>query len=97
MGGATHRPASGSIGLARLQPTVVPPHAVRDHAELGSTELTLDVYSRNVRAIHFYRREEFRIQSEDLDGSTSEREYAMRRVRRSGFPAMTLRIRLATI
>ena len=41
------------------------------------TKLSLNVYQKNTRAIHFYKREEFEIQSEDLDEDTGEKEYVM--------------------
>ena len=40
-------------------------------------KLRLTVYQKNTRAIHFYQREGFKIQCEDLDEATSEKEYVM--------------------
>ena len=40
-------------------------------------QLRLNVYQRNVRAVTFYQREHFEIQSEDTDENTGEREYSM--------------------
>lgn len=40
-------------------------------------ELYLSVYQKNIRAIHFYQREGFKIQSENIDENTSEKEYRM--------------------
>lgn len=40
-------------------------------------ELYLSVYQKNIRAIHFYQREDFKIQSENIDENTSEKEYMM--------------------
>lgn len=40
-------------------------------------ELYLSVYQKNIRAIHFYQREDFKIQSENIDENTSEKEYRM--------------------
>ncbi len=40
-------------------------------------ELYLSVYQKNIRAIHFYQREGFKIQSENIDENTSEKEYIM--------------------
>ena len=40
-------------------------------------KLLLNVYQKNIRAINFYQREGFKIQSEDLDKSTGEKEYLM--------------------
>ena len=42
------------------------------------SELVLNVYQKNTRAISFYQREEFEIQSEGLDKATGEKEYIMR-------------------
>ncbi len=41
-------------------------------------ELHLNVYQKNMRAIKFYQREKFQIQSEGMDESTGEKEYSMR-------------------
>ena len=41
-------------------------------------KLILNVYQKNVRAILFYQRERFIIQSEQLDESTGEKEYVMK-------------------
>lgn len=41
------------------------------------TKLFLNVYQKNARAIRFYKREDFEIQSEDLDEGTGEKEYGM--------------------
>lgn len=40
-------------------------------------ELRLNVYQKNVRAIQFYQRENFQIQSESIDEDTGERELNM--------------------
>lgn len=40
-------------------------------------ELRLNVYRKNTRAISFYQREGFEIQSDGLDEATGEKEYAM--------------------
>ena len=40
-------------------------------------KLCLNVYQKNTRAIHFYRREGFEIQCESLDEATGEKEYGM--------------------
>lgn len=42
------------------------------------TKLCLNVYQKNVRAIHFYQKEGFEIQSEGLDEATGEKDYVMR-------------------
>ena len=39
--------------------------------------LCLNVYQKNIRAIHFYQREGFEIQAEALDENTGEKEYVM--------------------
>lgn len=39
--------------------------------------LSLNVYQKNIRAVAFYLREGFSVQSEALDGATGEREYTM--------------------
>jgi len=41
------------------------------------TELSLHVYQKNKRAIRFYQREKFIIQSESIDENTGEREFLM--------------------
>lgn len=40
-------------------------------------KLVLNVYKKNARAIHFYRREGFEIQGEGLDNTTGEKDYMM--------------------
>ena len=39
--------------------------------------LHLNVYQKNIRAIHFYQREGFEIQCEGLDEATGEKDYVM--------------------
>ena len=39
--------------------------------------LRLNVYQKNTRAVHFYRREDFEIVCENKDKSTNEKEYEM--------------------
>lgn len=41
------------------------------------TNLTLSVYQKNTRAISFYQREQFVINSENIDGDTDETELIM--------------------
>lgn len=41
------------------------------------TNLSLSVYQKNVRAISFYQRENFFIQTEKIDDSTNEKEFIM--------------------
>lgn len=40
-------------------------------------KLRLNVYQKNIRAIHFYQREGFEIQCEGFDETTGEKEYVM--------------------
>lgn len=44
--------------------------------EIKST-MILKVYQKNTRAVSFYQREQFVIQSEKIDDSTKEKEYVM--------------------
>ncbi|MDO4333165.1 MAG: N-acetyltransferase [Eubacteriales bacterium] len=44
--------------------------------EIKST-MILRVYQKNTRAVSFYQREQFAIQSENVDDSTNEKEYVM--------------------
>lgn len=39
--------------------------------------LSLNVYEKNARAIHFYQREGFEIQDEGIDEATGEKDYVM--------------------
>lgn len=48
-----------------------------DFVKEGRTELSLNVYQKNTRALYFYQREEFEIQSEGLDEATGEKDYLM--------------------
>lgn len=41
------------------------------------TTLRLSVYQKNARAVSFYQREKFTIQSENMDDSTNEKEFIM--------------------
>lgn len=41
------------------------------------SKLLLNVYQKNARAISFYQREKFKIQREDLDEATGEKDYVM--------------------
>lgn len=41
------------------------------------TEISLSVYTKNIRAIRFYQREGFSIQSESIDTNTNEKENTM--------------------
>ena len=48
-----------------------------DYVKSLKSHLSLSVYQKNTRAISFYQREQFRIQSENLDPGTGEKEYGM--------------------
>lgn len=48
-----------------------------DYVKDKKEKLLLNVYQKNVRAIRFYQREGFEIQSEGLDESTGEKDYVM--------------------
>lgn len=40
-------------------------------------KLHLNVYQKNIRAIQFYHREDFKIESENFDSDNNEKEYIM--------------------
>lgn len=40
-------------------------------------KLYLNVYQKNIRAIQFYHREDFKIESENFDSDNNEKEYIM--------------------
>ena len=48
-----------------------------DFVKESRTQLSLNVYQKNTRAIHFYQREGFEIQNEGLDEATGEKDYVM--------------------
>ena len=48
-----------------------------DYAKSIKSHLRLDVYQKNIRAVRFYQREHFRIQSDNVDKTTSEKEFVM--------------------
>lgn len=48
-----------------------------DYAKSIKSHLMLDVYQKNIRAVRFYQREHFRIQSDNVDKTTSEKEFVM--------------------
>lgn len=48
-----------------------------DYVKNFKTTLTLSVYQKNKKAIRFYRREKFSIQSENVDDNTEEKEFIM--------------------
>ena len=52
--------------------------ALLDHAKSRKPRLTLSVYQKNERALAFYRREQFIVQSKGIDEDTNEAEIQMR-------------------
>ena len=48
-----------------------------EYAKSCKPYLTLSVYQKNERALAFYRREQFVVQSEGIDGDTNEAEIQM--------------------
>ena len=48
-----------------------------DFVKTKKTELRLNVYQKNMRAIRFYQREGFKILREGMDGATGEKDYEM--------------------
>lgn len=48
-----------------------------DFAKSMKSGMSLRVYQKNTRAISFYQRERFLIQSEDMDVNTNEKEFMM--------------------
>ena len=48
-----------------------------NHAKEFKSKLKLSVYQRNEKAIKFYLREKFSIQSESVDDNTGEKEFIM--------------------
>ena len=51
--------------------------ALLEYAKSLKSRLTLSVYQKNERAIAFYRREQFTVQSKGIDGDTNEAEIQM--------------------
>ena len=51
--------------------------ALLEYAKSRKPRLTLSVYQKNERALVFYRREQFVVQSEGIDGDTNEAEIQM--------------------
>ena len=51
--------------------------ALLDYVKSRRPRLTLGVYQKNERALAFYRREQFVVQSEGIDGDTNEAEIQM--------------------
>ncbi len=48
-----------------------------DYAKSIKSKISLSVYQENVRAVHFYKREQFQIQYESVDDSTNAKELIM--------------------
>ena len=48
-----------------------------DHMKGIKSNMSLSVYQGNVRAVHFYQREQFQIQSENIDDNTNKKELIM--------------------
>ena len=51
--------------------------ALLDYVKSRRPRLTLGVYQKNERALAFYRREQFAVHSEGIDGDTNEAEIQM--------------------
>ena len=52
--------------------------ALLDYAKSRKSELRLNVYQKNTRAIRFYQREGFSVQGEGLDGAVGEKDFLMK-------------------
>ena len=48
-----------------------------DEVKRRKSRLSLSVYEKNTRAVSFYEREQFRIQSENVEEGTGEKEFLM--------------------
>jgi len=48
-----------------------------DYVKRIKSELSLNVYKKNVRAVKFYQKEDFKIINESTDENTKEKEYTM--------------------
>lgn len=48
-----------------------------DYVKGIKSNMSLSVYQKNIRAVHFYQREQFLIQSENIDDNTNEKELIM--------------------
>lgn len=51
--------------------------ALLDYAKSRKSELRLNVYRKNTRAIRFYQREGFSVRSEGLDEAVGEKDFLM--------------------
>ena len=49
-----------------------------DYVKKEKGTLRLNVYQKNVRAVSFYRREGFTVQSESMEDSTKEKDFVMK-------------------
>lgn len=48
-----------------------------DYVKKIKSQLTLQVYEKNIRAVKFYERENFKIQLEQIDENINEKEFVM--------------------
>ena len=48
-----------------------------DHVKSIKSNVSLSVYQKNIRAVRFYQREQFRIQFGKIDDNTNEKEFLM--------------------
>ena len=48
-----------------------------EHAKSVKSDLSLNVYEKNEKAVRFYLREDFRVKSKEIDKNTGENEYYM--------------------
>ena len=62
-----------------------------DYVKKKRTILRLSVYQKNVRAVSFYQREQFMIQSENMEDSTGEKELIMQWREKEMKPLITIR------
>ncbi len=51
--------------------------ALLDYVKENHSELSLQVYKKNVRAVKFYLREDFAVSKEQIDENTTEVEIVM--------------------
>ena len=74
--GLTENPLEG-IFVAKAARSKGIGKALLGYAKSRKPRLTLSVYQKNERALAFYRREQFIVQSEGIDGDTNEAEIQM--------------------
>lgn len=48
-----------------------------DFVKNKKRKISLNVYQKNIRAVHFYQREGFKIDYEGIDKDTKEKDYGM--------------------